>query len=242
MKRKNAPQISNAAWFPAWLRSCVHEFMTWFVKQIRAARPFLPVVNRGLEHADRLLVIDYQLGAGFETLDPWLDPDIPREIIQEDQIGGEGLYLVVNSFHQRNPAEAYGLLSRIFELRQPVAIVEGNNDNWWQVVGMTVFVPLTVILTAPLVKPFRWERLLFTYLIPILPLVTFWDGFMALFKLYAPQDLDELVSGLQAEDYTWESGKMDNGRGGKIMYLLGLPVPENTDQESREEMALETSN
>lgn len=88
---------------------------------------------------------------------------------------------------------------------------------------MIVFVPLSVILSAPFVKPFRIERLIFTYLIPILPIVTSIDGIIALFKLCAPKDLNELVSEIKAPNYTWRSGKLDNGRGGKIIYLIGFP-------------------
>ena len=104
-----------------------------------------------------------------------------------------------------------------------MVVVEGNNDSLWQVVGMTVFVPLAVILSAPLVKPFRVTRLIFTYLIPVLPIVTMLDGFLALFKLYNPNDLNELVSEIPENNYTWKSAKADNGRGGKIMYLIGWP-------------------
>lgn len=89
---------------------------------------------------------------------------------------------------------------------------------------MTFIVPLTVIITAPFVKPFRLERLFFTYLVPVLPLVTFLDGFLALFKLYAPIDLDELTASISVDNYYWRSGKMDNGRGGKIIYLIGYPL------------------
>ncbi|MEO0899427.1 MAG: hypothetical protein AAFY71_23650 [Bacteroidota bacterium] len=226
MKRKNVPQISNQPWFPSFLRQNIHEFMTWFVDTIGAAIPFLPVIEEGLQHEDRIVVLDAQMGAGFESLQPHIDPqiEISYDRLFDPKIEQNGLYVSVNAFHQLKVEEARQLLQKVMDHHQPIAIVEGNNDSLWQVVGMTIFVPLTVILTAPLVKPFRWSRLLFTYLIPILPLVTFLDGFLALFKLYAPVDLDELTASLSPKDnttYNWRSGKMDNGRGGKIMYLIG---------------------
>lgn len=224
MKRKNAPQITNTSWFPKILTKCIYEFMTWFVSKVSAAKPFLPVVNEGLTYSDQIVIIEKEGGAGFETLDPLLDQSIPRSFISQEDIGQEGLYLMVNSFHQLNPPEAKNILKKVFEINQPIVIVEGNNDSLWQVFGMTVIVPLTVILTAPFVKPFRVARLLFTYLLPILPIVTFLDGFMALFKLYNPADLNELVVDLKSDNYQWKSGKMDNGRGGKIIYLIGHPV------------------
>lgn len=199
--------------------------MTWFVGKVNAAKPFMPVIEEGLQHANRIVVIDKWCGAGFETVDPLIDSNITRVVVDSENFKAteEGLYLSVNSFHQFTVEEAKNILAQVSKRKQPIVVVEGNNDSLWQVFGMTVIVPLTVLLTAPFVKPFRIERLIFTYLIPVLPLVTFLDGFIALFKLYAPGDLDELTASIGAEAYHWRSGKLDNGRGGKIMYLIGHP-------------------
>lgn len=226
MKRKQAPQITNSKWFPNFLTRCVHEFMTWFVIKVNAAKPFIPLIEEGLQHAERIVVINKKCGAGFETVDRLLDEKIKRVFVDADNFTAseEGLYLSVNSFHQFTLDEAKDILQQIAENKQPVVVVEGNNDSLWQVFGMTVIVPLTVLLTAPFVKPFRFVRIIFTYILPVLPFVTFFDGFMALFKLYAPKDLDELTTSIKTEGYSWRTGKLDNGRGGKIIYLIGYPV------------------
>lgn len=226
MKRKQAPQITNAKWFPNFLTRCVHEFMSWFVNKVNAAKPFIPLIEEGLQHAQRIIVINKKCGAGFETVDRLLDEKIKRVFVDADNFTAseEGLYLSVNSFHQFPVDEAKDILKQIAENKQPVVVVEGNNDSLWQVFGMTVIVPLTVLLTAPFVKPFRFVRIIFTYILPVLPFVTFFDGFMALFKLYAPKDLDELTTSIKTGGYAWRTGKLDNGRGGKVIYLIGYPV------------------
>lgn len=225
MKRIHIPQITNSSWFPSFLTQYVHEFMSWFVLKVHASKPFLPVIEEGLTHANQIVVLEHPSGAGFETVDPFIDPAIHRKRVEMRSYQGSemGLHLSVNAFHQLRAEEALGLLNRMAEQKQPIAIVEGNNDSLWQVFGMVVIVPLTVLFTAPFVQPFRWGRLVFTYLIPILPLVTFLDGFLALFKLYAPADLNELTAQIHVEGYSWRSGKLDNGRGGKIIFLLGWP-------------------
>ena len=225
MRRKQVPQITNAKWFPTILTRCVHEFMTWFVHKVKAAKPFMPIIEEGLQYADKIVVLEKKGGAGFETLEVFLDEGLEKIHVDSDtfEANEEGLYVSVNSFHQFDEDQARSILEKVASKRQPIAIVEGNNDSLWQVFGMTVIVPLTVLLTAPFVKPFRIERLIFTYLIPILPLVIFIDGFLALFKLYAPRDLDELTAFIDQRKYVWRSGKLDNERGGKIIYLLGYP-------------------
>lgn len=235
MKRVHIPQISNQTWFPSFLRQHIHEFMTWFVGKVGAAKPFMPIIEEGLQYADQIIEIKQTVGAGFETIIPYLDPAISRKTIGLDNFSTheKGLYVSVNGFHQLKEAEAHNLLEEIAKSRNPVALVEGNNDSLWQVFGMTIIVPLTVLLTAPFVKPFRFSRLIFTYLIPILPLVTFIDGAIALTRLYAPADLDELTGNIKESNYTWRSGKLDNGRGGKIIYLLGYPEEEHEAESSK---------
>jgi len=226
MKRQQFNQITNSGWFPGFLTRCIYEFMTWFVQKVNAAKPFLPIIEEGLQYADKIVVIEIKGGAGFETVDGLIDQKIERLKVDSNDFNAEkdGLYLSINSFHQFDVKKAREILNKVAQKRQPIAILEGNNDSLWQVFGMTVIVPLTVIFTAFFVKPFRLERIFFTYLIPVLPIVTLIDGFIALFKLYAPKDLDELTASVDCGAYTWRSGKLDNGRGGKIIYLLGFPT------------------
>ena len=225
MKRRHVPQISYQPWFPRFLNVYIQEFVTWFVGKVNAAKPFIPLIEEGLQYSDRIVSIDADAGGGFETIQKFIDPSLPvrRLPIHQFEAVEKGLYISVNSFHLLRPNEAQELLRKISTKGYPVVVLEGNNDSLLQVFGMTVIVPLTVIFTAPLVRPFRILRLVFTYFVPILPLVTFLDGFLALFKLYAPCDLDELVAPLSNPNYQWRSGKSDNGRGGKIIYLIGTP-------------------
>lgn len=197
--------------------------MTWFVNRVNAAKPFLPIVEEALKYSGNMIAVEGNNGAGFETLEPLLPPhvNIVKVPLERITLTEKGIYTFVNLFHQLSVHEARGLLKTISEADQSVLVLEGNNDSLWQVFGMTVIVPLTVLLTAPFVRPFRIERIIFSYLVPVLPIITLYDGFVALFKIYNPQDLMELVRTIDRPDYQWSAGKLDNGRGGKIIYLHG---------------------
>lgn len=225
MKRVQALQLTTQKWFPDFLKKNIFEFMTWFVGKVNAAKPFIPIIEEGMQHIGQIVNMDCEVGAGFETIVPYLNKDIPVKTtsLRDPKTSEKGLYVSINAFHKLRPDEARSVLNTVAQSRNPIAILEGNNDSLWQTFGMIIIVPVTVILTAPFVKPFRISRLIFTYLIPILPLITFFDGFMALFMLYAPKDLDELTTSIDVQDYSWRCGKLNNGRGGKIIYLLGWP-------------------
>jgi len=142
MKRKQVQQITQTRWFPPFLTRCVHEFMTWFVGKVNAARPFIPVIHEGLEYANRIIVIEENCGAGFETVDSLIDPTLERCYVKADGFSASenGLYVSVNSFHQYNEKDAKEILTKVSKQNQPIVIVEGNNDSLWQVFGMVVIV------------------------------------------------------------------------------------------------------
>jgi len=225
MRRKQITQIINTNWCPTFIKKMIAEFLSWFVLQTNATKPFIPVIDEVLKKTQtkHVINIEFNIGAGIETVQPFLAADITVDSIHISQFhtNTNGLYLFINSFHQLNASQASEVLQKIADSGNPVVIVEGNNDSLWQIVGMTVFVPLTVLLTAFFVKPLRILRILFTYIIPILPIIIVIDGCIALLKLYNPSDLLTLSSSITTKNYDWNAGKNDNGRGGKIMYLTG---------------------
>jgi hypothetical protein len=65
--------------------------------------------------------------------------------------------------------------------------------------------------------------LFWTYLLPVIPLVLFWDGIVSNLRTYSPAELQELTLGVQRDGYRWEIGKIPAGSC-KITYLLGYPL------------------
>jgi hypothetical protein len=81
-----------------------------------------------------------------------------------------------------------------------------------------------VLLTAPLIRPFRWERLLYTYLIPLVPLTCLWDGFVSMLRAYTPEELEDLAASFGNVGYTWKAGQVKLDRSmAHLTYLIGLP-------------------
>ena len=73
-------------------------------------------------------------------------------------------------------------------------------------------------------RPFRWSRLLLTYLFPVIPTVAFIDGVVSCLRTYTPDELRELARSVDgATGYDWTAG---HAGGGPIpmTYLVGTPV------------------
>jgi hypothetical protein len=63
-----------------------------------------------------------------------------------------------------------------------------------------------VLLLTPSIRPRRVRRYLFTYLIPLVPLVVLWDGLASDPRSRTVQELEELLEPLRSPEYHWEVG------------------------------------
>ncbi len=87
-----------------------------------------------------------------------------------------------------------------------------------------------MLVTTPFIRPFRWGRLIFTYPIPILPLLCLWDGLVSCLRSYSAHELGELVRDLESANYSWEVGELRFPRTPvNIAYLMGWPTPSKAD-------------
>ena len=48
-----------------------------------------------------------------------------------------------------------------------------------------------VLLLTPFVRPFKWSRILLTYVVPLVPLIVVFDGTMSFLRLYLEHELRE---------------------------------------------------
>jgi hypothetical protein len=137
----------------------------------------------------------------------------------------KALRTMVSSMHHMKPVVARQILQNAKESNQPILIFEISDNGppiilWWLAIP---FAFITTLFVTPMVRPMTWQQLVFTYVIPILPLFIAWDGAVSNARTYTLEDMDILIDGLSEEHYQWEKGKI-KGKGGNKLYLLGKPV------------------
>jgi hypothetical protein len=134
-----------------------------------------------------------------------------------------GFRLVCNGFHHLRPEQARACLLDAVQKRRGVAVVELASRSPLSMLQI-VFGTATQLAVTPFIKPFRWSRLLLTYVLPIVPLCTLWDGIVSCLRVYDPEELRSLVSGLPHNDYAWECGRLSIPRlPAQLTYLIGSP-------------------
>ncbi|MGD0469050.1 MAG: hypothetical protein ABSA54_11805 [Terriglobales bacterium] len=139
--------------------------------------------------------------------------NVPREL--------KGLRTMFTSFHHFAPDEARAILQNAVDAGEAVGIFEIARRAW-STIGLTFAFVLMLFVCTPLIRPFRWSRLLWTYLVPIIPVVLLFDGVVSCLRTYRPHELREMVEKLSPSKYRWEIGEHSKSLGeAPITYLIG---------------------
>lgn len=143
----------------------------------------------------------------------------------------KGLKTMMNSFHHMPPDIARKILKSAHDNKQPIMIYEmGENFVptllWWLLLPLSLVILIVMVLfMTPFVRPLTWKQLLFTYIIPVIPLCYAWDGQASSVRTYTFKDVEFLLEGLKDEGYTWEIAHAKKANGKNLgYYVLGLPV------------------
>jgi hypothetical protein len=132
-----------------------------------------------------------------------------------------GFRTMFSSFHHLPPLQARAVLADAVRCGQGIAVFEGTERSTLALLVM-LLVPFMVLFMTPFIRPFRWSRLLWTYLIPLVPLVALFDALVSCLRTYSLPELRELKSGLGADDYVWEIGALKKPPI-PVTYLIGVP-------------------
>jgi hypothetical protein len=140
----------------------------------------------------------------------------------------KGMRTLFEGFHHFKPEQARSILRDALEKRAALGIFEASLKPPFGLILLILSPFITLIsyfLLTPLISPRRFSRFFWTYLVPIVPLATCWDGIVSLLRVYSVQDLNELITPLYSKEYIWEVGQASTGTPVFVFtYLLGYPV------------------
>lgn len=135
-----------------------------------------------------------------------------------------GIRTLFSAAHHFRPEQIKAILQAAVEQKQAICLFDGGDKNWFFLLGSLIVHPLVFFFCTPFLRPFKLSRLVFTYLIPLIPLTTIWDGCVSLLRLYQPQEFLQLAKSIPAKNYNWKAGKTRNNLGVHVTYLIGYPI------------------
>lgn len=137
-----------------------------------------------------------------------------------------GLKTMIASFHHMPPSIAKQILSSAEESKEPILIYELAENNipvmvWWLLlpISLTVLVVMSLIMT-PLVRPLTINQIVFTYIIPVIPIVYAWDGQASIMRTYTFEDIKALIGKRKNERYVWEICQAKKSNSKKAGYYI----------------------
>src|SRR5437764_4644608 len=95
-----------------------------------------------------------------------------------------GFRTMFNALHHLRPEQARAMLADAVAKGEGVGVFESGSRSLLMLLG-ALGTPLRVLVLAPFIRPFRWSRLFWTYLVPALPLVLLFDVIVSCLRIYS---------------------------------------------------------
>lgn len=133
----------------------------------------------------------------------------------------EGLHTLFSCLHHLKESQINQLLQRTIQNKQTIVIFEGASKRWIEILAAIFLLPIGVFLRALFVRPFCFWRVIFTYIIPILPFLMAWDGTVSILRLYPTSYWQKWAT--SSPSFTWKTGIIRSHFGLEVRYLFGRP-------------------
>jgi hypothetical protein len=133
-----------------------------------------------------------------------------------------GFRTIFSSFHHFSPEAAGRILGDAIERGRGVGIFEMAQRSPRTLLAICC-IPALAWFLAPKIQPFRWSRFFWTYLVPVVPFVLFYDGLASCLRAYSHEELQQMIRPLARPGYEWQIGEACSGFL-PVTYLLGYPV------------------
>ncbi len=170
---------------------------------------------------DAYRFLKLKTNGGIDFVEKSVDAmQVPKEI--------KGFRAMFSAVHHFKPEQIKAMLQDAVDNNAAIGLFDGGDKNLISILGVLLFHPIAFLVGTPFFKPFKLSRLFFTYILPLIPLYTMWDGFVSVLRFYQPHELLEIAKSTNAKHYTWQHGKTRSKFGLHATYLIGYPSPIST--------------
>ncbi len=145
------------------------------------------------------------------------------DILKSDK--PQGFWTLFETAHHFDNEELKGFLGDAVKQKCGVGIFEYTSREILQVVLPSLMVPFLVLALTPFIIPFSWQRLFWTYIFPVLPVLIMIDGFISHMKSYSVAELEGIAAQISSPEYHFECGRIRIFfKTCPITYLVGYPI------------------
>jgi hypothetical protein len=245
-------EFEDLAWFPNTIRHGGTDFLRFFFTRTRFYEPVAGVLAELMEKTGRHEVLDLCSGSGgniaevHTNIEKRLARPITVTLTDKFPLGkfesstaritysanpvdalksipsSDGVRTMFSAIHHFDRIQVKQILINATATGQPVAIFDGADKNILTFLGIPLVQPVLFMLCTPFIRPFRRSRLIFTYILPLIPLMTMWDGMVSVLRLHSTEELRKLAAAA-VPHYEWHAQKLRNRLGFHVTSLTGCP-------------------
>jgi hypothetical protein len=213
-------ELEDQNWFPNWMRQYQVDFLGGVSRITNLYRPCAELLNSfgpgkivdlasGNGQSAKIL-LNQRSGVIVEYTDkfpPESELKISKLDLLNDELPQADLYTLLNGLHHFDENQIKKLIKRIppnshFLFIEPLGPRLGS---FLKVGFSTLILPFFLV---PFLKPFRWDRLFITYVLPLGPLICFYDGIISVLKCYSINELRSLAAELSAKERSIRAGRV----------------------------------
>lgn len=135
-----------------------------------------------------------------------------------------GLRTQFLSLHHFTPEQVRGIFGNAVAGGHPIAVFEFQERSLSNAVQFAFSPAFVAVLTLG-IRPFTWTRLIYTYVIPIVPLLIMWDGIVSVLRTYTTEEVNAIIETVPgSETYDWDVGSEKTGPI-TVFRAIGVPRP-----------------
>ncbi|MBN1696574.1 MAG: hypothetical protein JW881_03570 [Spirochaetales bacterium] len=142
--------------------------------------------------------------------------------------GLKGVRTIFTGFHHFRRNEVRRVIEDARNKKQAICVFDYVPDK---ILTLILF-PLTFIISilqfwflSFFVRPLTFKQILFTNIIPVVPLTAAWDGFVSAMRKYGADELREITGDIGTPDYRLSIGRdYSLSKAAPMTWLIGVPV------------------
>lgn len=200
-------ELEDYHWFPSLFRKYQMEFIGILVSRFSLYDKVADMIKCDLAQNDIANIEDLCSGSGLPAifvhrkinipgLTTTLTDKYPQQIEMEKdicyqqeavdifntEISSQKYYTMYNAFHHFESEDQKLLLQKVIKNQGNLLIVEIIQPTFLHFLQVTLASTLGVLFLCPLIRPFEWKRLFFTYIFPMNVLTVLIDGYISIIK------------------------------------------------------------
>ena len=134
-----------------------------------------------------------------------------------------GIRTMFSALHHFKPEQVKDILKDAVLNKSPVCFFEGAGKRVLDFMGILLLHSFIFIAVTPFIKPFRLSRLFLTYIVPLVPVMTIWDGLVSILRMHTPKNMLEIADSINAVNYEWKAGQIRGNLVNVMLYMTGIP-------------------